>query len=128
MEYLGCHAICYNAICCDAICCDWTCDSVSQLFMFNRMLLCLDSISFTYWLNLIRSSLTTRSNYFLSIDLSEFSLITYYLLLIYFNYLDSDVLPFTSTWKMAKDTPNQIPKNMIGYYQTSREILEDDIS
>ena len=29
---------------------------------------------------------------------------------------------------MVKDTPNHIPENMIGYAQTSREILEDDIS
>ena len=31
-----------------------------------------------------------------------------------FNYLDSDVIPFTYTLKMVKDIPNYIPKNMIG--------------
>ena len=46
-------------------------------------------------------------------------------LLIPDHYLYSDVLPFTSTWKMVKDTPNHIPMNMIGLAQTSREILDD---
>ena len=30
-----------------------------------------------------------------------------------------------STWKMVKDAPNNIPMNMIGLSQTSREILEE---
>ena len=47
-------------------------------------------------------------------DLSELSLITYYLFLITFNYLDSNIIPFTSTWKMVKYNPNHIPDNMIG--------------
>ena len=54
------------------------------------------------------------SDYFLSGDLSELSLFTYYLLLIPFNYLDSDVIIFTSTWKMVKYTPNHIQENTIG--------------
>ena len=33
-----------------------------------------------------------------------------------------------STWKMAKDTPSYITENIIGLAQTSREILEGDIS
>ena len=41
------------------------------------------------------------------------------------HYLYSDVLPFTSTWKMVKDTPNHILKNMIGSSQISRKILKD---
>ena len=55
-----------------------------------------------------------RLNYFPSGDLSELSLITYYLLLIPFNYLDSGVLTLNSTWKMVKDTPNHITENTIG--------------
>ena len=31
----------------------------------------------------------------------------------------------SSTWKMAKDAPNNVTMNMIGLAQTSREILED---
>ena len=52
MEYFVCLAFCY----------DWTCDWVSLLVILNLKLLCLDSISFPYWLELIRSSLTTWSN------------------------------------------------------------------
>ena len=33
--------------------------------------------------------------------------------------------PSTSTWKMAKYTPNNILDHMIGYDQTSREIHKD---
>ena len=82
------------------------------------MLLCFDSISFPSWLYLIRSGITTRYNWFSFGDLSELILIMYYLLLITFNYLDSDVLSFTSDWNMVKDTPNHIPKNMNGYAHT----------
>ena len=46
-------------------------------------------------------------------------------LLIPANYLYSDVLPFTYTWKMVKDAPNHILMNMIGLAQTSHEILDD---
>ena len=56
----------------------------------------------------------TQPNYFLSGDFSELVLITYYLFIIIFNDLDSDVIPFTSTWKMVKDTTNRILDNMIG--------------
>ena len=47
----------------------WTCDWISRLVMFNHMLLCIDSIIFLYWIDLIRSSITNRSNYFLSGEL-----------------------------------------------------------
>ena len=50
--------------------------------MFYYKLLCLNSISLPYWLELIRSSLTTQSNYFSSVYLSELILILYYLLLL----------------------------------------------
>ena len=50
--------------------------------MLNPNLLCLDSISFPCWLDLIRSSLMTRSNYFPSVYLSEFILIPYSLFLL----------------------------------------------
>ena len=33
--------------------------------------------------------------------------------------------PSPSTWKMARDAPNHVPMNMIGFAQTSREILEE---
>ena len=46
-------------------------------------------------------------------DLSELSIIPYYLLPIRYIYLDYDVPPLTSTWKMTKDTTNHIPKNII---------------
>ena len=36
------------------------------------------------------------------------------------NYLYSGVLPFTSTWKMVKEAPNNIPMNMVGLDPTSR--------
>ena len=35
------------------------------------------------------------------------------------------LFPSPSTWKMMKDAPNHVPMNMIGFDQTSREILED---
>ena len=47
-------------------------------------------------------------------DLSELIMIPYYLFIIALTYLDSGVLPLTSTWKMVKDTPNHILENMIG--------------
>ena len=109
MEYLGCHTICYNAIGCDL-----TCGLVSLLVMLNRMLLCIDSSSLPYLLNLIRSSLTNRYNYLSSVILSELSLIPYSLFPVPYNYLDSDVLPFNFTWNMVKETPNHIQKNIIG--------------
>ena len=109
MEYLWCNTIFLNIICCD-----WTCDCVSLLVKVNHMFLCLDSNIFPYWLNLIRSSLTTWSNYFPSEDLSELNLITYSLLIIIFDSLDSDALSFTSTWKMVKDSPKHILENIIG--------------
>ena len=59
---------------------------------------------------------------FLSGDLNKFRLITPFL--IPADYLYSDVLPLTSTWKMVKDAHNHIPMNMIGLAQTSCEILE----
>ena len=34
-------------------------------------------------------------------------------------------LPSPSTWKMAKDAPNYFHMNMIGFAQTSKNILED---
>ena len=109
MEYYRCHNIC-----CNAIYCDWTCDWMSQLFMFIHMLLCLDSISLPYWLGIIRSSLTTRYNWFLPIYLRELSLIPYFLFLITFNCLEYDFLSITSTWNMVEDTPNHIPNIIIG--------------
>ena len=36
--------------------------------------------------------------------------------------------PSPSTWEMVKDAPSHIPENIIGYAQTSREILEENIS
>ena len=44
--------------------------------------------------------------------------------LIHSNYLYSYVIPFNSTWKVAKDAPNYIPMNMIGSAHTSREIFK----
>ena len=38
------------------------------------------------------------------------------------------LFPSPSTWKMVKYAPNHIPYNTIGLAQTSREIIEDDIS
>ena len=87
---------------------------MSLLVMFDNMFLCLNSISFHYLLDIILSSLTTRSNNFLSRDLNELSLINYSLLNIPFNYLDPNVLTFTPTLKMVKVTHNHIPKNIIG--------------
>ena len=81
MEYIG-----WNTIFCNAICCDWTCDWVSQLVMVNHMLLCIDSISFPYWLYPISSILTTEYNYYFSGDLIELSLIIFSLLIIPFNF------------------------------------------
>ena len=72
MEYLACHAFCSG----------WTCDWVSLLVMFNHKLLCLNSISSSYWINLTSSILTTLSNFFPSDDLIELSLIYYYLFLL----------------------------------------------
>ena len=60
-----------------ALCSGWTCDWVSRVFMLNHKLLCLDSIILLYSLDLIRSSLTTWYNLFLSEDLIELSLIPY---------------------------------------------------
>ena len=40
-------------------------------------------------------------------------------------YLYSDVLPFTSTWKMVKYAPNHIPTDTIDSAQTSHKIIED---
>ena len=34
-------------------------------------------------------------------------------------------LPSPSTWNMVKDAPNNVPINMIGLSQTSREILKE---
>ena len=45
---------------------------------------------------------------------SELSVSPYPLFPIPFNYLDSNILPFTSTWNMVKDTPKNMPDNMIG--------------
>ena len=53
-----------------------------------------------------------QSNYFPSVDLGELILITYFIFLITFNYLDSNVITFTSTLNMVKENPNHIPKNM----------------
>ena len=41
------------------------------------------------------------------------------------NYLYSNVLPFTSNWKMVKGYPNHIQMDIIVLAQTSCEILED---
>ena len=71
IAYLGCHNICFNFICWD-----WTCDWMSQLVMFNHMLLCLLTQLFPpYWLNQIRSGLTTQSQLVFSGDFSELSII-----------------------------------------------------
>ena len=83
-----------------------------QFGMFNPNILYLNSLNVPYLLDLIRSSLTNRPTQFLPGNLSEFSLVPYFLFLIIF--LDSGVLPFTSIWKMVKNTPNHISKNMIG--------------
>ena len=55
---------------------------------------------------------------------------TYFLyqVLIPFRNLYSDVLFFNSMCKMAKDNPNHIPDNMIGWAPSSRRIHEDVIS
>ena len=50
---------------------------MSLLVVCNCNLLFLDSLSFPYWLNLIRSSLTTRFNWFLSGYFIESILIPY---------------------------------------------------
>ena len=47
------------------------------------------------------------------------------LLLIPYNCLCSNVLPFNSTWKAVKDTPNYVLMSMIGLAKISRKILED---
>ena len=70
----------------------------------------------------------SRSNQFPSRYLSEFILVTYPLFFIPFDSLDSDVIHFTSTWKMVKETTNYILYNTIGWDHTSREIIEDNIS
>ena len=81
-----------------------------QFFMFNTQLLCLNSI-----VSLIDSTqlgqVLLLYPFFLG-DLSKFSLISHSLFLLMFLY--SDVLLFTSTWKMVKDTPDHIPMNIIG--------------
>ena len=77
MENSGFHTIYSNVICFY-----WTCDLMLRLVMFNQILLCTDSIIFLYWIGLIRSSLTTWSNYFSFVYLSEFSLIPYSLFLL----------------------------------------------
>ena len=78
--------------------------------MFNPIHLCLDSNSFLHWFNLIWSSSMIRSNYFLLtrlhwvqsynlvqlISILRFKRIGFHSLFrINFNYLASDVLPFT---------------------------------
>ena len=78
--------------------------------MFNPIPICLDSISFLYWFDLISSIPMTRYNWFLltrihwvqsyeSIQLISIWIFKragfHSLLLIPFNYLDSGVLPFT---------------------------------
>ena len=93
-----------------AFCSDWTCNWVSRKVMFNLIHLCLDSIIFIYWLDLIRSSLMTQSNFFL-IELTSLGSVLRIDPIIFhldnstnwftlsipypFNYLDSDVIPFT---------------------------------
>ena len=73
-------------------------------------------------------SITTRLNQFSSGNLSELSLIPYYLFLITFNDLESDVIPFTFTINMVKDAPKHIQNNTIGSAQTSRKIFKKNIS
>ena len=75
----------WSLLTCLAFCLDWTCDWMSQLVVFNPNPLCLDSTSFPYWPELIRSSLTTQYNQFMSVDLIELSIIPYslFLLIIY---------------------------------------------
>ena len=51
-------------------------------------------------------------------------MITYSLFLIPFNYLYYDLIPFTYSWKMMKDTTNHILENVLGYSETSRKILK----
>ena len=41
------------------------------------------------------------------------------------NYLYSDDITLTSTWKIVKNPPNHIPMNMIGLDHTSREGTKD---
>ena len=81
--------------------------------MFNPNTLCLDSIISPCWLNsiipVLRLDLISFSRY-----LSELRLLLYSLSLITFNYLYSDVIPFTYTWKMVKYTLNHIPESIIG--------------
>ena len=85
---------------CLAFCSGWTCDSVSQLAMFNHKLLCIDSISFPYWIELIGSSLPTRSNYFPHGYLSGLILIPYSLfLLIIYNPMILTSPPLGRWWK-----------------------------
>ena len=89
---------------------DWTCDGVSQYVMFNTITLCINSIIFLHWFNLIRSSLVTQSNWFLLTRLhwvhyyDSIQLISIWRLKktefhspfrITFNSLDSNVIPFT---------------------------------
>ena len=48
-----------------------------------------------------------------------------YPFLIPSNDLYSNVIPFTSTWKILKDAPNHIRMIMVGLAQISRDILKD---
>ena len=78
--------------------------------MFNPIFLCLDSISFLHWFDLIRSNPMTRFNWFLltrlywvqSYDSTQLISVWIFkrtafhsLFRIPFNYLDSNVLSFT---------------------------------
>ena len=74
----------------------------------------LDIISSILWFGLISSSLLPN---LISYSL-WYNLIKYYYFIL-FNYFDFTVINFTSSWKVVKDSSNQIPENMIGKSQTS---------
>ena len=109
--------------------------------MFNLISLCLNSINFMYWFNIIMSSLITWSN--LLINDSNSLVPVLWLNPIYFHFdnwenivsffiLNSFSIiyprmffPSPSIWKMQKEYPNNVPMNMIGLSQTSCVILEE---
>ena len=83
---------------CPIFCLDWTCDWMPQLVVFNTNPLCLDSISFPCWLELIRPSLTTQSNQFMSWNWIELSLITYSLFVLIIHTPMLSVSPPLGRW------------------------------
>ena len=84
IEYLACHAICY----------DWICDWVSQLVTFNHMLNYVSTqLVYFPWIDLSNSIPMTRYNSFQSCSRWNDS---NSLLIIPLNYSDPGVLPLNS--------------------------------